>query len=500
MVGLRVVSLDDEATWQSPQAEPESAPSDAKAAAEWLAERLSRNGRAISRLVVDTDGGVCSWVSANDTSPDVIRALVEQPFDQDETQATSRFPEMPGETALELIGETSAHPKKSDQAASRLPLLAMPVVPARLLVDELDRLGIRIGEVDALWHVLADAWDPSARASLGGSKAERVIAETTPVTGIILLDPAGRLVWVWSRGGTTLAGGTQRLQTVQTTATEPDRLERGSTRQAFVVESDLGRLGTDWLSWSVQLGVAPTRVVIVGDPARVDDALDAGAIGRVLTRMRPDTPIDIVTETDPVGATLARLAGRGPRPGSTGISELTERPGRAHRAMYRWGAVALLCAAAAVGAVAWRLLSVGNGVGEQINGLQQTFVTIATDNGLGVGSTTMLDLELRIEQLRAEQVDLNSIEPPPPVLEMLESLSFILASDDFRLKELSISPLSITLKVEVDETGMYESLTQSLRNIAGPAVDWRSTITTARGTDAIEASFTGMLPKSEGQN
>jgi hypothetical protein len=145
-------------------------------------------------------------------------------------------------------------------------------------------------------------------------------------------------------------------------------------------------------------------------------------------------------------------------------------------------------------------MKVGSEVNSQINDLQQTFVTIATDNGLSVGPSTMMDLELRIEQLRSQQVDLNSIEPPPPVLEVLESLSYILASDDFRLKELTISPLSITLKVEVDETGMYESLTQSLRNIAGPSIDWRSTITTQRGTDAIEASFTGMLPKTEGQN
>jgi len=319
------------------------------------------------------------------------------------------------------------------------------------------------------------------------------------VTAIVALDPAGRLVWSWSRGGTTLAGGSQRLQTAQTTEAEPDRIERGRTRQPFVVTSDLARLGSDWLSWSVQLGVSPTRVVLVGDPAAVDGALDAAAIGRELSRIRPDAPIDMVREEDPIGATLARLAGRDLSNGQTGLSELTERPGRAHRAMYRWGAVALLLAAVAVGTVAWRFLAIGSDVKSQVSDLQSTFVDIATDNGLSVGPGAMMDLQLRIDALKSQQVDLRGIDDPRPVLEELEALSFVLASDDFRLRELTISPLSITLKIEVDETGMYEELNQSIRQIAGSTVEWRSTVA-PRGNNALECSFTGTWPTAEGEN
>jgi hypothetical protein len=498
MLGLRVVSLDDQATWQSPDAEPDSAPADARAAAEWLAERLSRNGKAISRLIIDTDGGVCSWVSTSDTSPEVVRALVEQPFDQEDAQGSSRFPEMPGETALETLGESVAGKKSDPHSPIRTAVFAVPVVPARLLLDELDRLGIRVGEVEVLWHAIAQAWDPAARSSLGGSKAERVIAETTPVTGVVVLDPAGRLVWAWSRAGKALAGGTQRLQTLRTVETEPDRLEQGSTRQPIVTEADLARLGTDWLSWSMQLGVTPTRIVVVGQPAEVDGGLDSAGIGRTLGKIRPDAPIDIVPDDDPIGTTLAQLAGRNSC-NEAGITELTNRPGRTHRAMYRWSAVALLLAAGAVGVAASRFLNVADEINIQIADLGREYLGIANDNNLNL-ATASLDLERKIEQLEKEQVDVSSlVDKPRPLLKELEALSFVLASDDLTLREITMSELSITVKVQVDETETYEALSQAISSIAGSVVEWRSTVA-PRGQNILECTFTGSWPRREGEN
>jgi len=492
------VSLDDEASWQSPNSGPEGAPSDARAAAEWLAERLSGNGRAISRLVVDTDGGVCSWVSATDTSPDVLRALVEQPFDQEDAEGTSRFPELPGETALETLGGAPAARKGSDTGhASRVSVLALPVVPARLLIDELDRLGIRVGEVEALWHAIGAAWDPAARASLGGANAERVISETVPVTGIILLDPAGRLVWTWSRGGEILAGGSQRIQTVRFGESEPDRLERGRTRQPVVAASDVARVASDWFAWSMQLGVTPTRIVVVGDPAEVEGGLDASGIGAALGKARPDAPVDIVREEDPVGRTLSFLAGREP-PARAGISELTERPGRVHRAMYRWAAVALLVAACAVGAVAWRFLTIAGEVDGQIRQINKDYVDVAGEGGLNI-ATARLDADRRIAELEGSQPDVASIVGKPnPVLAELEALSFVLASDDMTLQEIVFTDLTVSLKVQVQTTEAFEALNQSIRSISGSVLDWRSTFSPSR--DTIICTFTGQWPTSEGQN
>jgi len=498
MLGLRVVSLDDQATWQSPDAEPDAAPADARAGAEWLAERLNRNGKAISRLIIDTDGGVCSWVSTSDTSPEVVRALVEQPFDQEDAQGSSRFPELPGETALETLGESSAAHKGDHHNPVRAAVLAVPVVPARLLIDELDRLGIRVGEVEALWHAIAQAWDPAARSSLGGSKAERVIAETTPVTGVVVLDPAGRLVWAWSRAGEALAGGTQRLQTVRTVDAEPDRLERGATRQPIVTEDDLARLGNDWLAWSMQLGVTPTRIVVVGHPSNIDGGLDSAGIGRTLGRIRPDAPIDIVPDDDPIGTTLSQLAGREPC-NQSGISELTDRPGRVHRAMYRWSAVALLLAAGAVGVFASRFLRVSDEIETQISELGRDYLGVANENNLNL-ATASLDLERKIEQLKKNQVDVSSlVVKPRPLLEELEALSFVLASDDLTLREITMSELSITVKVQVAETETYEALSQAILSISGSVVEWRSTVA-PRGSNALECTFTGSWPSQEGEN
>ena len=498
LLGLRVVSLDDEASWQSPNSGPEGAPADARAAAEWLAERLSSNGRAISRLVVDTDGGVCSWVSATDTSPDVLRALVEQPFDQEDAEGTSRFPELPGETALETLGGPVASRKGDDaEHASRVSVLALPVVPARLLIDELDRLGIRVGEVEALWHAIGAAWDPAARASLGGANAERVISESVPVTGVILLDPVGRLVWAWSRGGEILAGGTQRIQTVRFGEGEPDRIERGRTRQPVVTASDVARVASDWFAWSMQLGVTPTRIVVVGDPAEAEGGLDAPGIGSALGRARPDAPVDIVREEDPIGRTMAYLAGREPR-GRAGISELTDRPGRVHRAMYRWAAVALLLAAGAVGAVAWRFLGIAGEVDGKVRAINKSYVDVATDAGLSV-ATALLDADRRKAELEANAPDIASIVgTPKPVLPELEALSFVLASDDMTLQEIVFTELTVSIKVQVQSTEAFEALSQSIRSISGSVLDWRQTFSQVR--DTIVCTFTGQWPTSEGQN
>lgn len=497
LLGLRVVSLDDEASWQSPNSGPEGAPDDARAAAEWLAERLSSNGRAISRLVVDTDGGVCSWVSATDTSPDVLRALVEQPFDQEDAEGTSRFPELPGETALETLGGAAAKGKGDEEHPSRVSVLALPVVPARLLIDELDRLGIRVGEVEALWHAIGAAWDPAARASLGGANAERVISETVPVTGVIVLDPIGRLVWAWSRGGDILAGGSQRIQTVRFGEAEPDRIERGKTRQPVVTESDVARVASDWFSWSMQLGVTPTRIVVVGDPAEVEGGLDARGIGAALSKARPDAPVDIIHEEDPIGRTLAFLAGRDPRP-KGGISELTERPGRAHRAMYRWAAVALLLAAGAVGAVAWRFLGVAGEIDGRVTDLSRRYSEVAKGAGLSP-ATARMDADRRIAELEGNQPNVADIVGKPrPVMAELEALSFVLASDDMTLQEIVFTELTVSLRVQVQSTEAFEALNQSIRSISGSTLEWRSSFSPSR--DTIIATFTGQWPSPEGQN
>lgn len=492
LLGLRVVHQHDEATWQSPGEEAPDASADARAAAEWLAERLSGNGRWLSHLIVDPDGGLCSWVSAIDTSEPVLRAVIERPFDAEEEAAGGRFPELPGETALQpLIDRPRARKGAGAEPAGRVPVLSLPVVPARMLVDELDRMGIKVGTVEALWQACATAWDPSG-SNLGGSHAERVVAEAVPTAGVVLLDPAGRLVWSWSRGGRLIAGGSMRILTERASESAPEVIERGRTRLTLVRDDDIARLSTEWLAWSLQLGTAPARIVIVGEPS--EGGLSSARIGRMLAERWPQATIDFVREQDPIGATLGRLAGHGVA-GASGIDELTNRPGRAHRAMYRWAAVALFCAAGVLGALAFHVLESGGTMKDAASSMTRAYVELAGKEGLSP-ATALLDLQGAIEKASKANIDPTTIEVPRPVLHELEALSFVLSSDELTLRELTISPLSITLKVEVAQTGQYEALAQSMRAVSGSVVEWRDTVN-ARG-GVVEATFTGSWPRSPG--
>ncbi|MCL4221336.1 MAG: hypothetical protein KJZ65_08195 [Phycisphaerales bacterium] len=492
LLGLRVVHLHDEATWQAPGEEAPDVAADARAAAEWLAERLSGNGRSISHLVVDPDGGLCSWVSAADTSEPVLRAVIERPFDSEEEAASGRFPELPGETALQPLIERSRGRKGAgDEPGGRVPVLAMPVVPARMLVDELDRMGIKVGAVEALWQACATAWDPSA-SNLGGSHAERVVAEAVPTAATVLLDPSGRLVWSWSRGGRLIAGGAMRILTERASESAPETIERGHTRLALVRDDDIARLGAEWLAWSLQLGTAPTRILVIGEPS--EGGLSSAQIGRALTDRWPQATIDFVREQDPIGTTLGRLAGRDVTD-PVGIAELTNRPGRAHRAMYRWAAVALLCAAGVLGALAFHILESGGEMKAAATSVTNAYVELAGKEKLNP-ATALLDLQAAIEKASKAAIDPSTIEAPRPVLQELEALSFVLSSDELTLRELTISPLSITLKVEVAQTEQYEALARAIRSVSGSVVEWRDTLNPRGGI--VEATFTGSWPRSPG--
>lgn len=493
LVGLRVVDRHDEATWHAPMSDSPDLSADARQAAEWLAAKLSSNGRMLSKLVVDSDGGVCSWVSASDTSEPVLRAIIERPFDEEGASSGERFPELPGETALQPLITKPGGKKHRAGEADRVPVLALPVVPARSLVDELDRLGVRVGSVEALWQACAEAWDPSARARLGGDRAERVIAEQEPTSAVVLFDPAGRLVWSWSRGGTLIAGGSMRLLTELAGASAPDVIERGQTRRAVVRQDDIARLGSEWLAWSLQLGVAPSRVIIVGEPS--ESGLSAAEVGQALSSTWPDATIDFIREQDPVGATLSRLADSD-GPESEGISELTNRPGRAHRAMYRWSAAALLCGAGVLGAAAWRITRATAELKEERSTISQMYADLCAREELAP-PTALLDLDRRLQALKSTQRDISKlIEPPRPILEELEALSFVLSSDDLTLRDLSLTSVSVTLKVDVPQTETYESLRQAINSISGSSIDWRSTPISRN--NRIEASFTGTWPSTQG--
>lgn len=485
--GLRVLDRVDEASWRCAEIEGPATESDARQAAEWLADRLSKNGRALSRLVIDVDGAVCSWVTTSESSPAVLRALVERRFDEEDSGHAGRFQELPGELALQVLGAErgagqAKNGKKAGVEASRVSLASVPVVPARLLIDHLDRLGVRVGTVEALWQACAAAWDPAS--TLGGSGGERVIAESRGVVAVVLIDPVGRLVWSWSSGGDVLAGGSVRVQSRRDEAGE----------RAIVAGSDVGRVVTEWLAWSVQLGRAPGRVLIVGEPG--DEGLSAGEIGQGFVRAMPGVSVDFVRDADPIGTTLAKLADRDAT-GGRGIEELANRPGRSHRAMYRWSAAALLGGAAVLGVGAWRISSLSAGLKSQAAAVSNQYIAMVQEQNLAL-PTALLDLEQKIGALQRSRVDLSTvIQPPRPVLAELEALSYVLASDEIVLKEISVTSVALSVKVEVPDTPTFEALSQALRSVSGSVIaDWRPNVQ-QRGA-RLECTFTGQWPAREG--
>ncbi len=499
MVGLRVMDRHDQATWHCPVDQTPAVESDARAAAEWLADRLSRNGKAISRLIVDVDGGVCSWVTTNDTSDQVLRALIEPRFDEGESTQASRFPGLQGETALQPLHERESvrrPTKKSQSEPQRTPVAALPVVPARLLIDHLDRLGIRVHTVEALWQAIAQAWDPSMSVGLGGENAQRVIAETQPIVAVVVLDPAGRLVWSWSHAGTWLAGGSLRLQTRKPDELPTDSGQATSAQRPLVTTADIGRLGADWLAWSVQIGCLPARTIIVGDPAVDPAGLNAQGIAQALLRTIPDAAIDFVRESDPLGATLSKLADRETAQ-LPGIEELTNRPGRSHRAMYVWSTAALLGAAALLAVGAWKIWSMASDRSQEARNIEGQYLALVKDTNLPL-RTALIDLELQLSKLKQSRVDLSSvIQPPRPVLQELEALSFVLASNEITLRELSVTSVSVSIKADVADTRTFEELSQAIRSVAGSSItDWRTNLV-QRGA-RVECTFTGTWPPREG--
>jgi hypothetical protein len=240
------------------------------------------------------------------------------------------------------------------------------------------------------------------------------------MAAVIMIDPLGRLVWAWSQDGLLGAAGSIRLRILPAQrpveASAPPPLDadpgdfgssalQGARRvtapdtapgvQAIADEpilecaqADVGRLIMDWLSWSAQLGHTPDRIVCIG-PTTVSSRSRVGPIAapevlpappavqvsvpEALSQAWPGAVIDAAIHDDPVGATLNRLRGwtgdsrdaqAAPRALDVGqndarsaLLELTRRPGRIDRHLYRWLALAITAAAAAILVVGWRLNS-----------------------------------------------------------------------------------------------------------------------------------------------
>jgi hypothetical protein len=362
--------------------------------------------------------------------------------------------------------------------AQKLAFLSVPDVSARLFVDALDDKGVFVDRAISLWHAMAMAWDPAGPAAAGGARGGEVVASSAPATAVVLVDPAGRLVWAWSRSGELLAAGSIRL--VQ---------ERTEAAGAVVVGApEIGRLATDWLGWSLQLGVAPARVVCVGPRTSEEGGLSQQDLGMTLGRLWPGATVDLAVHEDPIGATLHRLATMEEDPaiptgdGRTALIDLSRRPGRAHRAVFRWASLAVLAGAAALLGVAWKGFSAAATANEEQRKKHDETIKAVTDVA---APKSALDqervkgdpvgfLRAQIESKRKSSTRLEGIEPPKPILPELETLSMVLGSAGagVELDQISMQNSVITLYVVVPDVATGEALAASLNDVAGSHVEW----------------------------
>jgi len=515
-------------------------------AVRWVVERLRAAGlrRELGAVCLDTDGALCLWASLPSTNPTVVAASLAQLRSQSgeaETEGaggglltavsdgvgTDRSiqvlcPSDDCDSPPQPAGEGTHAP--AEPARRRLGVLSVPDVPARVILDELDRLGVGVDRVVSFWHAAAEAWDSRSSAA---PDSPRVAASQSVTTAVVVLDPSGRMVWSWSIDGAVAAAGSMRLRS--TLHAEPPPVDPGGDGLARRVAEpapeptllvacgapEAARLTADWLAWSSQLGTAPARIVLVGPQILSGEGPGAslGVAAQALGRLWPSATLDAVAHDDPVGATLARLARGTPERGvgtPAGIVELTERPGRPHRAWYRWAAVLVASAGVALGVLGHNMAqAAGRVLGKRAELASELTTALkgAEDLVPGLSSKPEPSGPLRgmVNQLRQSRAD---IEPERPVLGELSLLLTALMEEEepVKLDEVNLGDLSATARLLAPNSEAVPRVAARLRQadpVGAYRLIWRASaasFTSALGEGqpwVLEGNWTPVVPAGE---
>lgn len=472
---VRLVGQHADAAWTSPRLDggyAADAVDDAEAAAEWIAERLSVDGDSLGLLVVDTAGSQCAWVQAATAEAGAVRSAFsrggeapEEDFSdlglEDEPEESGAFGSRPAalEASIEPLG-----PAYEPEAGVRIGVLVSPDAIVRLLIDALDRKGVDFTGVTSLWHTLGWAAGPVDAVSA----SSRVVADSPTVSGGVLVQPDGRLVWAWCREGALLAAGSQRL------ALHDDG--------PIVMKHDVARLINDWVAWSAQVGVAPGRILIMtcplawekstGDP----NTLTAPGMASAISDLWPEAVLDIDVQDDPT-LDILRLAHEAQRdslePGHS-LGQLATRPGRSSRRVYQLAGIALAAGGLALAALGYRWQSQVGGVRTDAAALRESYTAelVAIEEMLGKpGAITndlvpMLALMREVDQAtRSSQI---TRAPGRPVIRELESLSFLLGElgDRVELQKIDASSAGgFTVTLITEDASVVGDINAQMENV-----------------------------------
>jgi hypothetical protein len=498
ITGLRFFHLRGQSSWQVPHTKRNADDPLATivAAADWTVEQLKNAPDALSghlTVVLDAQGSTCQWLATPSADDAAIKATVRDALTaagDDEGGATLSWlaDATPGaDTSVQGLSDSAVATAQAPAARQRLALVSVADLPARVLLDELDKRDIVVRRVCSIWHAMALAWDPAAKNQRGADDDSRVVAASEPVGAVVTIDPSGALTWSWSQRGTLIAGGTLALRKDQARVEEP--ADRPALRLAGaapvelepdthpgvsvieVVRSDIGRLASDWIGWSVQLGLAPARITVIGPDNVTCSGLDfdlpemsgVAAVGAGLGKHWPGASVQATVDQDAAGRTLQRLmdmengVGVATAPAAAvdprlSLTELSSRPGAADRKLFRWAGLALLVAAGAVVVVGWQ---VGRAVGDvrsRADALradqEKLLKSVAAVAPLALKDEApemlLKSKRIEMEKARADQKD------EEPILAEAQRVLLVLATvPDVRLKTLQINSLGILSRFEL---------------------------------------------------
>ncbi|MEZ6233812.1 MAG: hypothetical protein R3B68_06445 [Phycisphaerales bacterium] len=527
LTGLRLVGPRTEDAWSAPaDATVEGAIDAVREGAAWARDRLLGGERSrLEAICLDTDGTICSWLTAPTTDPTVLAAIArgmgESLHDEHDDHAAAASPapraldhfagvgaglavqaratseaaaDQNGAAAPRKSAKPSAKAALADPASRRrVPVLGVPDSTPGLLIDALDQMRVPLPEVVTFWHSMVRVWDPAAQQRHDAPRADRLVADDTPVAAIVLIEPAGRLSWAWSRRGELLAGGTMRLAKARA---PHDALSRDSARDGArqieqptvprLDQAQASRLAADWLAWSAQTGACPGRVIVVAPEHTAGQPASEFAQG--LVRAWPGATVDAMSDEDPVLTTLRRAIEAPPsESGGTPstVEALTARPGRAHRSMYVWSAAAIagLAVAAGVTAVlAWRTASDARDAAAAKRRATSTAVLDHYGDPGAAAAGVILTLESDLALLQAAGRPAETTEFKP-VMEELETISLVVSSliashPRSQLVSLRVDNLlGVTLHVRLADVPEFEQLRQALAQAGRSELVWRENST-----------------------
>lgn len=350
----------------------------ASEACRWLASQPATRKR-FAAMVLDIDESFCRWVKGASAAAPVLTAALRQqnqewgdsgyvsfvePVADIKAGAKASLPfasffnrktaNTDPEAALEAAEQAEANAAAGEAAtvpAHGSVAIALPDSLVRLVLDGLDKQGVKIAAVTSLWHAMASLTDHTHQVDAAEAGPEAVLA----------VEPGRRVVWAWGHRGKLLAGGAVPLD-AQAGAEHSDQIT-ASQRTAR-------RLLLDWLSWAAQLGSVPARARLIG-PA--DHPLVAALVGS-LRANAPGAEFVVDNQPDGVQAVAQRMCVQ-PRPprasdARQALTRLSSRPNRATRQRYFTAAAALLLIATAIAGLGYRFGQQGrawSGMVTQVN-------------------------------------------------------------------------------------------------------------------------------------